>query len=189
MPTLFDFLAFPILTTQRLTLRQITPTDAEAIFAIRGDFEVTRHNIGDAYTDLSAAHRLIDSMQEYYDRKEEIRWGITRHNEDVVIGMVGFNTWHRDDNRASIGFDLLRAAWGQGIMPEALHAIIQFGWDHMGLNRIEADCSADNTASIRVLEKMGFHREGHQREQYLYEGIYHDLLLWGLLRRDYTSPL
>jgi ribosomal-protein-alanine N-acetyltransferase len=132
--------------------------------------------------------KLINALGEGFRLKDEIRWGITRRGEDIVIGMVGYNFWARADNRAAVGYDLARAAWGQGIMPEALQRIIEFGWERMGLNRIEADCSADNPASVRVLEKVGFTLEGRQREQYYDEDGYHDLLLWGLLRRDYTAP-
>jgi [ribosomal protein S5]-alanine N-acetyltransferase len=188
MDEIFDFETFPLLETPRLILRQIVAEDAEAIFAIRGDYEVTRLNTGPAYPDMMHAVKLINALREGFGMKDELRWGITRRGEDVVIGMAGYNYWARADNRAQVGYDLARAAWGQGIMPEALHAVIQFGWQRMGLNRIEADCSADNAASIRVLEKIGFQREGCQRDQYLEEDGYHDLLLWGLLKREYTSP-
>jgi [ribosomal protein S5]-alanine N-acetyltransferase len=188
MDELFDFEAFPILETPRLTLREIAPEDADAIFAIRGDFEVTRLNTGPAYPDVSHAAKLIKSLSECFHMKDEIRWGITRRGEDVVIGMVGYNFWARADSRAQVGYDLAHADWGQGIMPEALHAVIRFGWERMGLNRIEADCSADNAASIRVLEKVGFRPEGRQRDQYYEEDGYHDLLLWGLLKREYVPP-
>jgi [ribosomal protein S5]-alanine N-acetyltransferase len=188
MDELFDFEAFPILETPRLILREITPEDADAIFVIRGDYEVTRLNTGPAYPDVSHAEKLIKSLGEGFRLKDEIRWGITRRGEDMVIGMVGYNFWARADSRAQVGYDLARAAWGRGIMPEALHAVIRFGWDQMGLNRIEADCSADNAASIRVLEKLGFKLEGRQRDQYYEEDGYHDLLLWGLLKREYVPP-
>ena len=186
MTVLFDFGSFPTLETDRLILREITMQDAPGIFAIRGDFAVTRYNFGAAYETIECAHQLIESMQQAYQDQTELRWGITRKNDvSTVIGMCGFNYWNRTDRRASIGYDLAQAHWRQGIMSEALRAILTFGFEDMDLNRIEADCSAENTASIHLLRKLGFVQEGLQREQYIDEGRFWDLALFALLRRDY----
>jgi ribosomal-protein-alanine N-acetyltransferase len=108
---MFDFKDFPILENGRLLLREIAIEDAEAIFAIRGDYEVTKFNIGAPYEDIARAQKLVASMKEQYLAQEEIRWGITLKPNDEVIGMVGFNYWNRKDNRASVGFDLNRSYW------------------------------------------------------------------------------
>lgn len=187
MAELFDFSVFPILTTERLILREITGADAAAIMTIRGDYEVTKYNSGIAYTQIDQARRLIDRMTEGYQQQAEIRWGITLKTNPEVIGMCGYNYWSIVDHRGSIGFDLARSAWGQGIMPEALHAVLRFGFEQMQLNRIEADCSLANNNSQRVLQKLGFYQEGHQHEQYFENGAYHDLLLFALLKHDYNG--
>jgi ribosomal-protein-alanine N-acetyltransferase len=186
IPKLFDFSAFPTLETEHLILREIRADDAAGIFAIRGDFAVTRYNFGAAYETIDRAQKLIEAMQQAYQDQSELRWGITLKNgDDAVIGMCGFNYWDRTDRRASIGYDLAQVHWGRGIMPAALRAVLVFGFEHMDLNRIEADSSAENTASIRLLLKLGFTREGLQRDQYFDEGRFWDLALFGLLRRDY----
>jgi len=184
---LFDFTTFPQLETPRLILREMLPADAEAIFRIRGDYEVTRYNIGAAYERLEQATDLIAAMAHAYQDGTELRWGITLKGHDTVIGMCGFNYWIRRDCRASIGYDLARAYWGDGIMTEAIRAIIAFGFARMGLNRIEADADARNPASARVLEKVGFKREGLQREQFYENGDFNDLMLFALLRKDYKG--
>jgi [ribosomal protein S5]-alanine N-acetyltransferase len=182
---LFDFTVFPTLETERLILREIIPSDAEALFRIRGDYEVTKYNIGTAYDRLELAVDLIAAMAQAYREEKEIRWGITLKAEDTVIGMCGYNYWIRRDARGSVGYDLARAYWGQGIMTEALGAVIRFGFRHMGLNRIEADADARNPASARVLAKAGFHQEGLQREQFYEDSSFNDLVLFALLRKDY----
>jgi ribosomal-protein-alanine N-acetyltransferase len=187
MPAIFDFSAFPTLYTPRLCLREITLDDAEAIFAIRGDHAVTRHNIGPAYRDIERARLLIAEMRDAYAHMQELRWGITLPPDRQVVGMVGFNDWHRTDRRASVGYDLAQTYWGQGIMPEALGAVLAFGFRAMDLNRIEATVSAGNPASVRVLEKLGFVLEGRQREQYYDEERFCDLLLFGLLGREFDD--
>ena len=182
---LFDFTVFPTLKTERLILREMIPADAEAIFRIRGDYEVTKYNIGTAYDRLEQAVDLIAAMAQAYREEKEIRWGITLKTNDTVIGMCGYNYWIRRDARGSVGYDLARAYWGQGIMTEALDAVVGFGFRRMGLNRIEADADARNPASARVLAKAGFRQEGLQREQFYEDSSFNDLVLFALLRKDY----
>jgi len=184
---LFDFRSFPTLQSDRLLLREIVSSDSEGVFALRGDYEVTRYNIGAAYTDMSQALDLISGMDRAYRQCAEIRWGITLIPDDLVIGMCGYNYWDRTDHRASIGFDLRRSFWRRGIMREALIAILQFGFDQMLLNRIEADASIDNIASIHLLQSLGFQQEGIQRQQYYEDDQYHDLVLFGLLKEEWSG--
>jgi ribosomal-protein-alanine N-acetyltransferase len=183
--SLFDFTDFPRIETPRLILRELIAQDAEAIFRIRGDYEVTKYNIGAAYQRPEQASDLIAAIAQAYQEKAELRWGIALKKDDTVIGMCGFNYWIRPDSRASVGYDLAHAYWGQGIMTEAIRAVIAFGFERMNLNRIEADADARNPASGRVLEKVGFRREGIQREQFFENGLFNDLILFALLRRDY----
>lgn len=184
---LFDFSEFPVLLTERLCLRQLVPSDADAIMAIRGDFQVTRYNIGDAYTDIAQASGLIENIDRMFENQSTLYWGITLLPVSTVIGMIGYNYWNRMDHRGSVGFDLARAYWGRGIMPEALRGILRFGFEQMGLNRVEADASVYNTQSQRTLQKVGFRQEGHLREQYHEANSYHDLLLYALLKRQFME--
>ncbi len=184
----FDFAEFPILETARLRLRELVPSDAEGVMLFRGDYEVTRYNSGAPYQDIAQAQAIIDSIAEEFTARRTLRWGITLKPNDAVIGQIGYNYWARRDHRAAVGFDLARALWGHGLMPEALHAVVQFGFERMQLNRIDADASISNTASQRVLTKIGFVREGLQRQQYYEDGEFHDLAIFGLLRQDYLAP-
>jgi len=181
------FTKFPVIETERLILREINTVDTEAVFAIRGDYEVTKYNSGAAYTELDQAENLIKGIQEEYQLKSALRWGITLKAEDCVIGMVGFNYWNRTDNRGSVGFDLARAYWRRGIMREALRSTLNFGFINMGLHRIEADASIYNEASIGLLKSIGFQQEGIQREQYYEDDTYHDLVLLAILENDWKT--
>lgn len=195
MTQTFDFEAFPTLTTPRLIMRQLLRSDAEAIFRIRGDVRVTRLNSGKPMTSLDDAKLLIAQARKAFTDKRRVEWGIVLKNDPKagVVGRCGFNFWIRQDRRASIGYDLGYAYWGNGIMTEAVRAMVAFGFERMNLNRIEADADAQNIGSIRVLEKVGFQREGMQQDQYFEWDEFHDLVLFALLRRDYvgsdgTSP-
>jgi [ribosomal protein S5]-alanine N-acetyltransferase len=183
----FDFLTFPIVATERLVLREVTEADAEDIFLLRGNYAVTKLNFGPAYRGIDQVHNMIARMADGFDTASTMRFGITLRGDDRVIGLVGFNYFAMNDRRSAVGFDLQQAYWGRGIMTEALAAVVGFGFERIGLNRIEADCSIMNVASQGVLQKVGFVYEGRQREQYYYEGLYYDLLLWSLLRRDWEG--
>lgn len=185
VPEEFAFGEFPLLETPRLCLRELTLSDAPAIFNIRGDYEVTRYNTGLAYDRIDQARDLIQAIRAGYIDGAELRWGITLKGNPAVIGMCGFNYWVRHDRRASIGYDLARIYWGQGLMTEAVCAMVEFGFDRMNLNRIEADADGRNPASARVLHKVGFRDEGVQREQFYENGSFYDLHLFALLRREY----
>ncbi len=116
MSTSFNFDEFPVLITERLRLREIIGSDANDIFAIRGDYEVTKYNNGKAYKSTKQAGDLIKSMSAAYDSKSELRWGITISPGNTVVGMCGYNYWDHTDNRASIGFDLKRSCWRNGLL-------------------------------------------------------------------------
>ncbi len=181
----FDFTTFPRLESERLILGRIVRSDADDVLRIKGDYAVTRYNGGQPYTERAQAIGLIERLDLGYDDKRAVAWGIALRNVGKVIGIVGYKSWIRPDYRAAIGYDLAQAYWGQGIMPEAVHTILGFGFAQMALNRVEADANIANRASIRVLQKVGFKSEGFQSEQYYEDGAFHDIALFGLLRRDY----
>lgn len=189
MKPAFDFSTFPTLRTPRLILREIVPSDADAILNIRGDIRVTRLNSGIPMQSLDEARDLIEKAQQAYDDHRRIDWGIVLETapDAGVIGRIGYNYWLRQDRRASIGYDLGYAFWGKGIMTEAVRAVVRFGFEQMSLNRIEADTDSENYGSMRVLEKAGFQREGIQREQYFEWDTFHDLVLFALLRTDFLK--
>ena len=187
MKPAFDFTTFPTLRTPRLILREIAPSDAEAILTIRGDVRVTRLNSGKPMQSLAEARELIEKGQQAYDDHRRIDWGIVFEAvpDAGLIGRIGYNYWLRQDRRGSIGYDLGYAYWGKGIMTEAVRAVVRFGFEEMSLNRIEADTDAENYGSMRVLEKVGFRREGIQHEQYFEWDEFHDLVLFALLRKEF----
>ncbi len=185
---MFDFSHFPVLRTERLILREIVPSDAPALLKICGDLRVTRLNSGKPMELLEEARDLIDQCQQAFVDHRRLDWGIVLKDHPVeLIGRCGYNYWLRQHRRASIGYDLAFACWGNGFMTEAVRAMIAFGFDHLNLHRIEADTDAENQRSMRVLEKLGFKREGLQHEQYFEWDEFHDLVLFALLRRDVVS--
>jgi len=184
----FDLPTFPVLKTERLLLRALTPRDAAAVFAIRGDPEVARHNIGAPYIDLMEARRMISAARRQFRAQTEIHWGLAlRDAPQSLIGLCCFNVLDPIDRRGSLGYDLNRAFWGHGLMREAVRAVIDFGFEQLDLHRIEAEIGAPNERSYRLLRALDFQQEGLQKDRYFEYGAFHDLALFGLLRPDWAQ--
>lgn len=184
---LFDFSAFPILTTGRLTLRRLQLFDAADVLVFRGDWEVQKYN-GPLLQNVKEAQALIGELHDEYGAMTGVSWAVTRTDDDVVLGLFGLHHWSRYHRRAEVGYDLARACWGKGIASEALRAIIHFGFERMNLNRIFASTIADNHRSIRLLERVGFQREGTKRHHILGEdGTFHDGAMYSLLKYEYLT--
>jgi ribosomal-protein-alanine N-acetyltransferase len=162
------------------------PSDAESLFAILSDEEVTRFYDDEPFTTIAQAREQIQAWAGGYDAGRLIRWGITHREDNIVIGTCGYYGFHRWHRRASIGYELAHAYWRQGIMTEALGAIIQLGFREVGLNRIQAVVMPGNEASDKLLEKLRFRSEGVLRE---YENWgdkgYVDVVMYSLLRCEY----
>ena len=114
------------------------------------------------------------------------RWVLVRKVDARAIGTCGFHRWDARHHSCEVGYDLEPASWGQGYMAEALSTALGFGFREMDLNRVAAIVSPENAASLRLLEKLGFVREGLMRESLCRAGVYHDHWLLSLLKGDHT---
>ena len=101
------------------------------------------------------------------------------------VGTCGFANLEAAHTRAELGYVLSRGYWGRGFASEAVQAMIGFGFENMGLNRIEACCIAENVASTRVMEKAGMTHEGTLRQRELIKGAYRDIKLYAILKSEY----
>jgi ribosomal-protein-alanine N-acetyltransferase len=186
---LFDFSAFPTLTTERLILRELTPADAEANFVFWSDPEVQKYN-AEPIQHVSQAEALLAEWRAEYVAQTNLYWGVALRESNHIVGLIDFHCWNRYHHKAEIGYSLARAYWGQGIASEALQAMLSFGFERMELHRIESNTIADNFPSVRLLERLGFQREGTRRESSWEEdGTYHDSALYGLLKRNLCSTV
>ena len=182
------FAEFPVQESDNLLLRQILPSDAVHIYQLYADPEVTRHYDLETFTKSGQAREIIQSYTGRFDRGLGLRWGVCHKGaEDEVIGTAGYNLWLQSSRRAILGFDLLSKFWRRGIMTEALCAVLNFGFERMRINRVEATVFPRNIPSHALLNKLGFSNEGVLREYEYFNGEYVDLALYSLLRRE-RSP-
>jgi RimJ/RimL family protein N-acetyltransferase len=179
------FANFPSLTTKRLLLRQIQPTDAEALFAILSDRQVTEFYGHEPHQSLDDTRELIRQIQARYARREALRWGITLQGEDGLIGSCGLHHLDAGFHRAETGYELNRAFWGKGIMTEAVSAILTYGFTELGLHRVEAIIDIVNERSKGLLLKLGFTYEGNLRQRYFFRNHFEDEHYFGLLKDEW----
>ena len=178
---------FPALETERLLLRAIAPPDVDFVFRHFGDPAVCRY-LMDAppVTTMEEAQGIVNSFSPESGRRQN-RWMLVQRSDGRLIGTCGYHQWIKAYNRAEIGYDLTESAWGKGLMREALTAAIGFGFGPMGLNRIEALVHPENAASLGLLERLRFQKEGCLRDFFSLDGVYYDHDVLSLLKRDWEA--
>lgn len=175
------------LRTPRLTLRPLAAPDAESLFAIFSDPEVMRYWSTPPWTTMAQAQAFIERDHAGLESGEHLRLGIERTADGALLGQCTLFGISRGCRRAEMGYCLGRPHWGQGHVHEALCALLDYGFGPLELNRVEADIDPRNAASAKVLERLGFLKEGHLRERWIVAGEVSDSALYGLLRRDWRA--
>jgi len=172
------------LTTARLLLRPLHCGDAETLFSIFSDPEVMRYFNTPPWASLEEAHDVIDSSLEKMKRQESITLAIVLKETNELIGKCMLFSYEPESKRAELGFGVARQHWGKGIIPEAGKALLEYGFDALGLRRIEAEIDPENIASAKTLERLGFIKEGLLRQRWEVNGVVSDSALYGLLVSD-----
>ncbi|HMB56168.1 MAG TPA: GNAT family N-acetyltransferase [Arenimonas sp.] len=176
----------PVLESARLRLRPYRDGDVEAMFALYSDPRVMRYWSFPAWTERSQAEQYLARAWAAMEAGEIFPWAIADAASDTLIGALTFFSLHREQRRLEIGYSLSPDFQGRGIATEALRCAIGFAFDTVGLVRIEADIDPRNEASARLLERIGFVREGLLRKRWRVNGEVCDTAFYGLLPEDYV---
>lgn len=170
-------------------LRQVTMKDAPWYFEHFNTKEIVEGQDHGGPRDLNEARAELKLyFLDNFRRRSGVRWGITLKGDDKLIGSAGFYKWIQPERyQAEMGYDLNPAFWGMGIMAEALGAIIQYGFDQMGLHRIEVLISHHNKRSQTLIRRLGFKREGVLRDHYFVEGRFSDDVIFSLLKEEWKA--
>lgn len=175
----------PTLHTARLRLRPVTSADADDLFALHSNAHVLRYWDSPPWTERARAERFIAASSQMAEDGSGARLVIERASDGAFVGWSGVSRWSPDYRSASLGYCLGEAAWGHGYATESARALLQWAFDTLDLNRVQAETDTRNTASARVLEKLGFRREGTLREDCVVNGDVSDSWVYGLLRREW----
>ncbi|MFI6480883.1 GNAT family N-acetyltransferase [Nonomuraea sp. NPDC050663] len=178
-------LTTPTLHTSRLRLRPVANADADRLYAMHSSPLVMRYWDSAPWKERSRAELFIARCQKLADEGEGVRVAIDRASDGVFVGWGGLIEWDPDFRSASLGYCIEEAMWGNGYATEAMQALLGWGFDTLDLNRVQAEADTRNVASARVLEKVGFVREGTLREDCVVDGVVSDSWVYGLLRREW----
>ena len=174
------FEPFPRIETARLVLRAPTPDDENAMFRVASDPRVLKY-LGRTPPTREQTREKIAKVLESIRTGTSILWILTDRASGDHVG--GACLWHWDEPsfRAEVGYDLSPSLWGRGLVTEAMTPILRFGWERMKLHSVEAQIHPDNQGSIRVVEKLGFVREAHFRENHFTGVKFEDTVVYSRL--------
>jgi RimJ/RimL family protein N-acetyltransferase len=177
----------PTLTGARVRLRWLEPSDVSALYDVFSNAEVMRYWCWPAYDHEEQARELLAQIGRMFRDRSLFQWGLARLDDDRVIGTCTLAHVDASNRRAELGYALGREHWRRGLMGEALTLLLGFAFGDLGLRRLEADVDPRNAASIGLLERLGFRREGYLRERWCVNGEIQDALFYGLLRREWDE--
>lgn len=175
-----------MLTTDRLILREFQESDWRAVLAYQSDPAYLRYNPWWHRTELdvrSFVRMFIDWSEEVPRRK--FQFAIILKRDGWLIGNCGLRKQSASIQVADLGYEIDRRYWGYGYATEAAHALLEFGFEQLGLHRVWAYCIAENAASARVLEKIGMKYEGLQRESEWMKGRWWNTLHYAILDHEW----
>ncbi|WP_342552597.1 GNAT family N-acetyltransferase [Paenibacillus sp. FSL R7-0652] len=178
------------LHTTRLYLRPMKEADSAGLFQVWSDPEVARFMNISPFKDEKQAVEMIQMLADLAKDQQAIRFSIIEKSSGAIMGSCGFNYLDFEQARAEIGYDLAKAYWGKGYAAEAVTAMLTHGFTTLELNRIEAKVDPRNANSIKLLEKLGFTREGTLRSyeragtESGAEDTFNDLYMYSKLASD-----
>lgn len=180
------FVAPKLIESPRVCVRPISESDLPSLLAVNSDEEVVKflgHAPWQAMAEAEAWFARISKLQAAGSALEFV---IVARQTGSVIGRCGLFDFEKAEEHAALGYILGRAHWGKGFMREALTVLIDAAFKDMGLRRLEAKVEAENTASTRLLRRLGFTKEGVLRERWISNGGPMDAEMYGLLHREWS---
>jgi len=150
------FTPFPILTTERLTLRQLVINDEQEIFILRSDSEINKYLDRQISNTLDDARDFINKVNENINKSESLYWAITLSDKNILVGTICLFGFSNENYKCEIGYELLTTFQGQGIMKEAVEKVVDYAFNTIKVKKIEAFLHKDNQSSIKLLEKFSF---------------------------------
>jgi RimJ/RimL family protein N-acetyltransferase len=174
--------------TERLLLREFVADDWEAVLRYQRDARYLRYypweNRGEK--DARGFVQMFLGQQQQNPRRR-FQLAITLPGTHELIGNCGVRMADDSDHEADIGYELSHEWWGHGYATEGSAAMVDFGFRELGVHRVVARCVADNAASVRVLQRLGFREEGRYREAAYFKGRYWDTLTFAILDREWAD--
>ncbi|WP_264566031.1 GNAT family N-acetyltransferase [Flavobacterium sp. N3904] len=151
-----NFTPFPILTTERLTLRQLSIEDGQAIFALRSDAEINKYLGRQPSRTIEDAIHFINKINDSIRKNDSIYWAITLTSSEIFVGTICLFDFSNEKNSCEIGYELMTKFQGQGIMKEAAEVVIDYAFQALNVQKIVAFTHFENQNSTKLLAKLNF---------------------------------
>ncbi len=179
------FSSIPPIATERLSLRAMRVSDAPDMFAYAHRDDVTEYLTWFSHRRLEDTRDYLTEVGRRYRTGDFYDWAIICREDGRMIGTCGFTSFNYNSDSAEVGYVLNPDYHGRGLATEALRAVMNFGFQELSLHRIEAHYIEGNTASRRLMERVGMQFEGYAREAMLIKGRYRTIGTCAILRREY----
>lgn len=176
-----NFDPYPVLSTERLVLRELSEEDVNEIFFLRSDKRVLQYLDRAPAKSIEEVLNFIRMIKDLQNNNESILWGITLKEDNKLIGTICFWNIAKEHYRSEIGYVMHPDFYGKGIMNEALAAVLDYGFTTMKLHSVEANIHPQNAASIKLLKRNNFVQEGYFKENYFSNGKFSDSAIYSLL--------
>ncbi|MGB3478166.1 MAG: GNAT family protein [bacterium] len=180
------FCKFPNLESDRLNLREATINDSEQIFHLFNNLEKSHLFVSPRFETMEDAKKFLKQAYDLYSKKCLIDWWITKKGNDKIIGSIRLARFKKQSKRV-IGYFISKKYRRQGIMTEAVRAVVKYAFENMRLHRMEATDHRDNQASSKLLRKIGFQKEGLLRKHEWRGEQWSDSVIWSILSDDYKN--
>ena len=178
-------MTFKTIETNRLLLQKLSPEIMNQIFKENNDEEI-KNILGYSEEEFVRQKKIYEKGYESYNQTM-MNFQIVEKASSKIMGKCGFHTWNPQHHRAEIGYALNDDEFkNKGFMKEALEKTLEFGFQEMNLNRIEALIDENNLPSKKLLDYFGFVREGNLRGHYLVDGVFEDSVVFSLLKSEYN---
>jgi [ribosomal protein S5]-alanine N-acetyltransferase len=178
---------FPVIKLDELILRQIVSLeDYQNYYEYINNSNVASYlSSEDLPNSLENSKAELHYWYSLFNYKSSFYWAIALADTNQMIGTCGFNHWNKSQNRAEISYDLNYKYWNNGIMSKSIKEIINFGFNSMKLHRIQATVAIDNIPSIKMLERVGFHRESLLQKYGMLQGVSKDFYMYVIVKDFY----
>jgi RimJ/RimL family protein N-acetyltransferase len=177
----------PTLVGERVRLRAVADADVPALLEVFGDPAVARYLGIAQLRDLDDARRMVDGIRDGARSGDLFQWALTAGIDDRLLGTCSLARISWTAERAEVGFAIGAAHWGRRLASAGVALLVDFAFRELGFHRLEADVDPRNEASLRLLDRLGFRREGHLRERHKVGDERQDSVMLGLLAPDWNG--
>ncbi len=151
-----NFKPFPVLSTERLSLRQLTIEDKAPIFGLRSSPAINQYLDRDPCLSMEDAEHFIEKINEHIENNNSIYWVITLSNTQAFVGTICLYNFSLDEDSCEIGYELMVEYQGKGIMKEAVKSVVDYAFHTLEINKIIACTHLNNQPSTKLLENLNF---------------------------------